>query len=216
MNILAKLTDWPEFTPQAQQDFFKRYQGTCMLLEGQPALIGGMLDSNNFIITHKGKARGFDIQTEDTETDLQPFLPEVGYYNTSEYGVIYLKKVPQRQWHRSFSRSIYHASGPHLKASGFDIGRNSLPIARNLINSQYIGLDDINHPLLHKAALDKEFCVGSHNDTIFLFYKRFPVGVLNFNNKTIRCIQPILEQELIDFFKKKRIVKWKLQTTATK
>jgi len=214
MNCYARLTDLPENDPQIQNDFDKRYQHTYLRLtdkEGVRAISYIGRDGNSFHFA------GLDnqptlIHKMGTHPDLciEPLLPDVGYYNVS--GVpVYLYKVPQRQWKRSFCKNIYYTpTTPTTSRQQTDQFWHNL--AKAVINPVYAKLDEITKKIFSYVALNHKFAIQeAPTGEMCLLYRQYVVGTLDFNTKTVQLLQPVLEQEVRDFFKYTGVQEWKLK-----
>ena len=213
MNTLQRLTDLTNGIEQQLADFDKRYLNTFMLLDGRVA----------YYVGRNGHQFHFNMADDDTtiiwdhrnnpEWDIQVLLPSVGYYNVGGTPV-YLYKVPQKQWKRSFCSSIYSAS--NITEGGITGRRGNeaafKQIALAAIKPIYAHLDELTKPLYAYVALTKKFAIqANHKNDMMLMYRQYMVGRLNFNEKVVEVVQPTLYQEVADFFKYTGVKEWKMK-----
>ena len=213
MSILAKLTDLVENHPQTQEDFNRRFHETYLVYKhnDDPEEImycDGV--RGNQIRLYRDKEQLVVVDGFDKRDILRPFLPKVGYYNTPS-GPVYLYKTPRKQYRRSFCNGIYTATGPKRNEDLVQrVNWNNL--AQTCLKQEYVHLDDITSKLFANIAINREFVITANKSGIStLLYKRYEIAQLDFNLRTIRIIQPKLQQEIWDYFKYNGVKTWKLK-----
>jgi hypothetical protein len=109
---------------------------------------------------------------------LEVFMPETGLYSSSEFGYIYINKVPKKQWAKSFSEigyTLYALAKKVTKASAYIQWGNIL----NLTSFKKVDI-----------IVDKEKSIFYHNHFI---------GVLG-EDKVI-CSNELFTQEIKDWLR---------------
>jgi len=209
-NWLAKLTDLPEGHEGIRTDFDKRYTNTYMVdvVDNKPRIVFFIgCDANSYhfrdVLTDNTT-----IYTKQSDVNITPFLPGVGYYNVQ--GIpMYLYKVPQKQWKRSFCTSIYvtptlpgrYNTDPRWKA-----------LAVEALHPSYAHLDEISKKIFSFVAVSKKFAIQQDEQSnINLLYRQYVVGRLDFNLRTITVVQPIFLQEIQDLLKYTGVQTWNLK-----
>lgn len=213
MSLLHKLTDLPDNHRDQMSDMERRYHGTFLIKT-----------DNNLVLQYAGADRTQlhfnDPQTGKTlivdghqEHPIEPFLPKIGYYNIK--GVpYYLVKIPQRQWKRSFCSAIYAIldnDGNNTYSRSFSSA--AVPF---LAKPEYASLDQISSSLFANIAVSRNFAILKTNDNVAtLVFRKYKIGILDFESRTVLVSQASLMQEVLDLFKSTRIITWKLRQTNT-
>lgn len=210
MNILSRLTDLPEHHENRAEDFDRRYQHTYMIHTGTPIprpvlYLGREGSSLHFQFTD---GSSHIINGNQDDNSIQPFLPQVGYYNKLG-NPFYLYKNPSRQWKRSFCNGIYAVMGTRLEP------RNIWgTYAECILKQEYAHLDEITNPLFTNIALNRKYAIQPKTSgAAVLLYKQYEIGTLDFSRKEVCLLQPALRQELQDLFKHSGVTKWNLKLT---
>jgi len=210
----SKLTDLPDGHPDIASDLDKRYRRTYMILTkatGEKSVV-------YYAQTHGSQAIELYYKSGDTLKvrpvdmyDLEPFLPTVGYYNTSTQP-FYLIKQPDRQWKRSFSNHIYQIQGCVRNTRGI-INTDDVwwEIAEAYLNPRYAKLDDISIELFANVALNKNFAVQMVNGKYMLIFRQQPVAELQFKDRSVIITHPPFHQEIMDLFKYTGICTWTIR-----
>jgi hypothetical protein len=207
MSFLAELTDFDtDDHPYAISDFSKRYLRTYLLYEGKPALVHNVEERFiNFKFLLDKSYKLYHIGAPNL--NIQPLLPKVGYYNVQGKPV-FLYKNPQKQYKRSFCSSTYTTDEPTLRA----MDRTTLTsywedLAQATINPDYAHLDELQRSILGYVALNLKFAIQGN----ILLYRKYPIGILNFQTRTLTIQQPLLMQEVQDLFQYTEVQTWKLK-----
>ena len=107
MNTFETLTGLPINHEQFLNDWDKRYNNTVMLYKGEPIYIhgreGSLIKANALF---QQEILELDSYSKK-EIDLEPWLPDNGYYGNKDYPLISLACIPSRQWKRSYCNSLY-------------------------------------------------------------------------------------------------------------
>ena len=213
MSTCAKLTDLPDGHELQTQDFDKRYQNTYLLVEGTPMeFIGREGIKYHFQDTTKQNKPYIWNVKEKPNLDIVPFLPAIGYYNVG--GVpIYLYKVPQKQYKRSFCSSIYTSSSINRGlTTRTDQATAWKPIVLEAANPTYALLDEIVKPIFAYVALNRQFAIQTNaTNGLNLIYRQYQIGELDFKEKCIQVFQPTFYQEVQDLLKYTGVRKWNLK-----
>ena len=210
MNIFEKLTALPSSHNKFMEDFDRRFLGGFLLIESskfpgtyEPCLVHQRYDDHSY--TFASGTQKFLINLFTHKGDVKVFLPEPGYYNTSQ-GVIHIEQSPDRQWKRTLCKGTYKLAS---------IGNLNIPVlnahlCEDLYTPIYPKLDDLQPRKTY--ALSRNLCVKSNSDDkSILYYRTIRIGSLNFNTRTIELTQPVLEQEIKDLLKRTGATKWNFQ-----
>lgn len=107
MNLLTRVCDLLDFPYNAVSTAIheaaskEKLQNTWMRVNGKVMYVGKFLWDTNEIVTEGKK--------EILVTDLDVFLPETGLYSDG-FSCCYVKKLPTKQWAKSFSYNNYVCS----------------------------------------------------------------------------------------------------------
>ena len=206
MSLLSRLSDLPDGHSELWHDFSKRFNETYMVLttdtgKKHPVFFYGK-DGNYLIFRARHQSDNIYVDVNQ-DANIQPFIPPVGYYNINTQAH-YLIKVPQRQWKRSFCNSIYKLKlDDNNQRLGWDV-------VKAILNPEYLDLNAVTTPFLSNIALSKYFALKYIDEKTNLYYRQYQVGHLDFDNMTIHFKQPVLLQEIRDFFKYTGVTKWNL------
>lgn len=204
MTFLSNLTDLPENDRNIYTDFDRRYQQTylqCTYPDGVHILYFRGRDGTQLHFTDITNQTAFIWNNTLPDIEITTFLPKTGYYNV-EGGIIYVYKFPHRQYKRSFCTGIYAMTG--------DTPRSIESVALAIVKADYVELDEVTHLLFAKIAISKKFAIQSKNNKVYLYYKQYPIALLDFVTKTISMVQQNMLQEVKDLFQYTGVKRWKL------
>ena len=213
MTFCAKLTDLSEKHRNIPDDMNRRYQGSILLVTKDkttfPALYRGYVEGN--IYRFQTEREVMDISAADPDVDVDVFLPEVGYYNING-NVQYIIKSPERQWRRSFCCNIYRITSALHNEMNDTKYRDDIyiGIAKQILQPEYVHLDQITSSLFTNLAISKVFAILTRNSRQYLVYRKYIVGELNQQQRTIHLLSNVMTQEVKDLLKRTGVAKWTL------
>ena len=200
--------------------FIDKYSGTIVLIGGTPM----PLSTNDGGVTIGEVV--FSYNTNPTEIGLQPFLPPSGWFmdNSFLYTPVYMRRLPKRQWHRSFHSEQYEFSLPYLY--GYR-PRNQLPnYGQHVLTARSI-VDVHDNPLSLKAGikkltqsrkwggavLNKDFALTRNTDNVYSLCNSVGVVGLVLATDQVVLASKELYQEVKDFLNTAEETEWALKLT---
>lgn len=209
MRLLYELTNHVEGIASPEeviQDAGRRYNNTYMLLKlrGQePTLEYIRQISANFIQIWREPDLRNPIPY-DTIERLEPFMPQVGYYQFDKGG-LFLNKNITRQWRRSYSEDTYRTiKWGQCSLNDFITQPRQFKYSLNEI--------DADSP---KIALSPHLACkyASSYKAVTLFYDEVPIAKIKPKKKVIELFTSDLFQEVKDYLFKNQLGDvWKIQT----
>lgn len=196
-------------------DFTKRYKGTFLWIQRRGDKEPTLHKICNFIqestyetIDLNNQVHSFDLKDQSLSYDI--FLPDTGYYQLQDNSC-YIYKYPQRQWKRSFCESIYQLSYTSNMILRQDNWRS---ILKEMIKNTYTSLNNITQLKTQQSkVLSPQFvCMQIGSDSTRLFYRTIYIGDINFKEKLITLIHPIIEQEVLDLLKRTKSLDWNVKS----
>lgn len=176
--MLNKIAKFIDFDPNRQgagaiiEEFNHKYKESWLLVDGKPTLIHKFsFNGENFSLTMTPLGKMADQYLEITT--IEPFVPKTGLYGNKD-GLIYLHRLPQRQW-----------------TKGFCLNKNY--ISKTLVKRD--GIRDIN-VIKHLTHNETQYAAESiiHSEKVFLHWKR--VGDFKLDTGKIHLKNNVFLKEL--------------------
>jgi len=107
----------------------------------------------------------------DQITNIEPFLPDTGMYETGE-GLLFLEKLPRKQWKKSFSWDFY---------------------TYYFLNDEGQNMNDLPFSIYKSTNYSNDIIISG--DSVYYLYKKIGKVIDNL----IKCTDNLFKQELIDY-----------------
>jgi len=195
-----------------------KYDGTIILFNDVPMSIQ-MHDASSVI-----GEEAYNYSTSGVELGIKPFLPNSQWFMDDVHlkTPVYMRRVPRRQWHRSFHREQYEFSIPYLH--GFRL-RNNMPnfgsqvsTARAVHNNTTMKLEEAVK-LLRKnrkhggEVLTKDFALIRNSETVYSLCNSVGIVALVLPADNVILVGHNLYQEVSDYLVNSEEGTWALKLT---
>lgn len=169
MSILSELQRIMELD-NPLTEAHKKLAETYMFVNGELSLVFDLTSSNKIGVYLKNGDKSY-ILDKNIQT-LDVWLPETGLYFDSKGSLIYVSKVPKRQWLRSYSPNFYNSI--HVET------KNGV---------KWTSLSDVAKSKKHDIAVDSRGNIWHHT---------MKIGYVK-DSQTYTCTNQMFKQELIDW-----------------
>jgi hypothetical protein len=146
-------------TIDSYDDWYKKYHGTFVQLDGEPAKV-----SCGPSYTTVGKTL-FNMNMFDNtkpKPSIKPFFPKSQWLRLKANDYAYLRRIPERQYQRSFNSQCYALDYPHLKLFNKSWHANTVIPALQKTKIIPFNSEDLGSEVIHR-----DYCMLKTGENTF-------------------------------------------------
>lgn len=212
MNCWQLLTDMENFD-DVSNEMIKKYKETILKVENtttKKVVYGYLLNANADFFTIRSSKEILEIEFNHPQ-DLVISIPsvQVGCYSDYSYtrSLVIFNTLPHRQWKKGLcsGNSIVINAVNNLQHTATNLFRESImgilenPVTQTLDQA----IQDLYQNKMYGVACNRSFGItlnynNKDENLLILFFKQYPIGIVNKKEKHIEVKNKIFLQEILD------------------